>query len=167
MMMAGAQAPPKPLENTYLQEFPLVETIESSNAFSLEVRQGGSVRTHAFRPSVDYQGLAATGDTLSGPVVFVGYGIGEKGRRFRRIQGDRRRGQGGHADRRRARFPAQGDQGQVRDAVLRARAPAREAGPAPARVDQILDLQKRGAAAVLIGPRRRAGSGPLSLAHAP
>ena len=26
---------------------------------SLEIRQGGSVRTHAFRPAVDFQGLAA------------------------------------------------------------------------------------------------------------
>ena len=86
-MLAGSQAPQKPLENTYFQEFPLVETTETSTALSLETRLGGSVRTHTFRPVVDYQGMAALGDTLSGPVVFVGYGIGEKASGFDEFKG--------------------------------------------------------------------------------
>ncbi|NTU51108.1 MAG: hypothetical protein HGA94_01540, partial [Candidatus Aminicenantes bacterium] len=86
-MLSGSQAPPKAPEATYLQEFPLVETTESSTALSLEVRQGGSVRSHTFRPAIDYLGFGATGDTLTGPVVFVGYGIGEKASGFDEYKG--------------------------------------------------------------------------------
>jgi hypothetical protein len=77
-MIGLTSAPARPLQNTFFQEFPLVETVESSTSLSLDVRRGGSLKTHAFRPDVDFQGLAAVGDTLSGPLVFAGYGISEK-----------------------------------------------------------------------------------------
>jgi len=149
MMMGAPQVPTKPLENTYLQEFPLVETLESSNAFTLEVRKGGSVRTHTFRPFIDYQGLAATGDTLSGPVVFVGYGISEKGAGFDEYKGIDVAGKV-------VMLLAGAPDFLPKDITAKYAAPSfvpgapPESGPAPARVDKLIDLQKRGAAAVLM-----------------
>ncbi|MCX6572009.1 MAG: M20/M25/M40 family metallo-hydrolase [Candidatus Aminicenantes bacterium] len=147
-----SQAPPKPLENTYLQEFPLVETVETSSALSLEVRQGGSVRTHTFRPVVDYQGLAASGDTLSGPVVFVGYGIGEKGAGFDEFKGIDVKGKvvmlisgvpGFLSKDIKARYPMPSVSPMTPPA-------AGEGSPAEKRVDRLRDLRQRGAAAVLL-----------------
>jgi hypothetical protein len=147
-MLAGSPAPPKAPETTYLQEFPLVETTESSTALSLEVRQGGSVRSHAFRPMVDYLGFAATGDTLTGPVVFVGYGIGEKASGFDEYKGLDVKGKivlmiSGMPDflpkEVKAKYPM----------PSMAPPPPGSGGPAAARVDRIDDLRRRGAAAVL------------------
>jgi hypothetical protein len=148
-MLGTTITPPKPLENTYLQEFPLVETTETSRGLSFEVRRGGSVRTHTFRPVVDYQGFAALGDTLSGPVVFVGYGISEKGAGFDEFKGIDVTGKivmliAGVPDFLskdvRAKYPMPG---------LPQSAQA-GAGPAEKRVDRIEDLRVRGAAAVLL-----------------
>jgi hypothetical protein len=148
-MLTGSQAPQKPLENTYLQEFPLVETTESSSALSLEIRTGGSIRTHTFRPAVDYQGLAALGDTLTGPVVFAGYGIGEKGAGFDEFKGIDVKGKivmliAGVPDflskEVKAKYPLPG---------MPSAAPE-GSGPAVKRVDRIQDLRLRGAAAVLV-----------------
>jgi len=149
-MLGGSAAPQKPLENTYLQEFPLVETTETSTALSLETRLGGSVRTHTFRPVVDYQGMAALGDTLSGPVVFVGYGIGEKGAGFDEFKGIDVKGKivmliAGVPDFLskdvKAKYPMPG---------MSQAAPAGSGGPAAKPVDRIQDLRQRGAAAVLV-----------------
>lgn len=148
-MLGGSQAPQKPLENTYFQEFPLVETTETTSALSLEVRLGGSVRTHTFRPVVDYQGLAALGDTLSGPVAFVGYGISEKGAGFDEFKGIDVKGKivmliAGVPDFLtkdvKARYPMPGMPQMA----------ASGSGPAEKRVDRIEELHKRGAAAVLV-----------------
>jgi hypothetical protein len=148
-MLAGPQTPQKPLEPTYLQEFPLVETTETSTALSLELRIGGSVRTHTFRPAVDYQGMAALGDSLSGPVVFVGYGIGEKGAGFDEFKGIDVKGKvvllvAGVPDFLpkdvKAKYPMPG----------LSQPAAAGSGPAEKRVDRIQDLRQRGAAAVLV-----------------
>jgi hypothetical protein len=148
-MMGLSQTPQKPLENTYLQEFPLVETTETSTTLSLEIRTGGSVRTHTFRPAVDYQGMAASGDALSGPVVFGGYGTSEKGTGFDEFKGIDVKGKivmliAGVPDffskDVKAKYPMPG------------MAPAASAGPGPAaqRIDRIQDLRRRGATAVLV-----------------
>ena len=151
-MLGQSQTPQKPLENTYLQEFPLVETIETSSALSLEVRQGGSVRSRTFRPVVDYQGFAALGGTLSGPVVFVGYGIGEKGAGFDEFKGVDVKGKiviliAGVPDFLskdiKARYPMPSVSPMTPPA-------AGEGGPAGKRVDRLQDLRQRGAAAVLL-----------------
>ena len=148
-MLGGSQAPQKLLESTYFQEFPLVETTETTNALSLEVRQGGSVRTHTFRPAIDYQGLASLGDTLSGPVAFVGYGISEKGSGFDEFKGIDVKGKivmliAGVPDflskEVKARYPMPGMSQMAASA----------SGPAEKRVDRIEELHKRGAAAVLV-----------------
>jgi hypothetical protein len=151
-MLGQSQTSQKPLENTYLQEFPLVETVETSSALSLEVRQGGSVRTHTFRPVVDHQGFAALGDTLSGPVVFVGYGIGEKGAGFDEFKGVDVKGKivmliAGVPDflskDLKSKYPM--------PSMSPMKPPATgEGGPAGKRVDRLQDLRQRGAAAVLL-----------------
>jgi len=149
-MLAGSQAPPKAPEITYLQEFPLVETTESSTALSLEVRQGGSVRSCAFRPMVDYMGFAATGDTLTGPVVFVGYGIGEKAAGFDEYKGLDVKGKivlmiSGTPD----FLPAEIKVRYAMPSMSAPPPPSGQGGPATARVDRIDDLRRRGVAAVL------------------
>ena len=40
---SGATTPPRPAEKTYWQEFPLVETLETSSRMALEVRNGPAV----------------------------------------------------------------------------------------------------------------------------
>jgi hypothetical protein len=148
-MLSGPQAPQKPLENTFFQEFPLVETEETSSALSLEIRTGGSIRTHTFRPVVDYQGLAALGDTLTGPVVFAGYGISEKGAGFDEFKGIDVKGKiviliSGAPDflskELKAKYPLPGMSSAAQEG----------SGPAVKRVDRIQDLRQRGAAAVLV-----------------
>jgi len=149
MITVSPQGPAKPVENTYLQEFALIETLESSSELSLEIRDGGSVRTHAFRPSVDYQGLAATGDTLSGPVVFAGYGVSEKGVGFDEYKGIDVKGKVVMILSGAPEFLSHDVKAKYSAApAMPVAAPA--SGPAPARIDKIADLQKRGAAAVLM-----------------
>ena len=149
-MLAGSQAPPKAPEITYLQEFPLVETTESSTSLGLEVRQGGSVRSHAFRPTVDYLGFAAIGDSLTGPVVFVGYGIGEKASGFDEYKGLDVKGKivlmiSGTPD----FLPAEVKARYAMPSMSAPPPPSGQGGPAAARVDRIDGLRRRGAAAVL------------------
>ncbi|HVP91315.1 MAG TPA: M28 family peptidase [Terriglobales bacterium] len=78
--MMGAPAPQSanPPEKTYLQDFALQETVESSSQMAYEVHKGDLVKTHPFLPGVDYSSMFSTGETLKAPVIFVGYGIQEK-----------------------------------------------------------------------------------------
>lgn len=147
-MLGLSQAPARPMENTYFQEFPLVETMETSSVLSLEIRRGGSVRTHTFRPVVDFQGLAAVGDTLTGPVVFAGYGIGEKNAGFDEFKAIDVKGK---------MVLLLADTPSFLPPAIKAKYPmagASMGGPAAAspgsRIDRIQDLRKRGAAAVLL-----------------
>ena len=156
MLTASPQGPGKPPETTYLQEFPLIETLESSSTLGLEVRKGGSVRTHTFRPNLDYMGFAATGDTISGPVVFVGYGLSEKGAGFDEYKGIDVFGKvvlilPGAPD-----FLPKDIKAKYSAAPgMTGSAPpppggSPQAGPAPVRVDKFLELRKRGPAAILV-----------------
>jgi len=146
-MLGLSSTPARPLENTFFQEFPLVETVETSSTLSLEIRQGGSVRTHVFRPTVDFQGPAAVGDTLTGPVVFAGYGIGEKDAGFDEFKGLDVKGK---------IVLMLAETPSFLPPAIRAKYPpagSSMGGPAAAsadRIDRIQDLRKRGAAAVLL-----------------
>lgn len=149
-MLGGTQAPPQAPETTYLQEFPLVETTESSTSLSLEVRRGGSVRSHTFRPTIDYLGFPASGDTLTGPVVFVGYGIGEKASGFDEFKGIDVNGKivlmiSGAPD----FLPKETKAKYATPSMSAPPPPSGPGGAAAARVDRIDDLRRRGAAAVL------------------
>jgi len=78
--MMGGPAPQSatPPEKTYLQDFALQETSESSSQMAFEVHKGDNVKTHPFLPGVDYSSMFSTGESMTAPVVFVGYGIQEK-----------------------------------------------------------------------------------------
>ncbi len=79
-MMGGPGAPSQAAapERTYLQEFALEEITESSSGITLEVRSAATVKTRPFQPRMDYSSMSSSGETLTAPVVFVGYGIQEK-----------------------------------------------------------------------------------------
>jgi hypothetical protein len=79
---SGATAPPRPAEKTYWQEFPLMETLETSSRMALEVRNGGAVLNREFQTGADYSSISATGDILTAPVVFAGYGLADKDAKY-------------------------------------------------------------------------------------
>jgi hypothetical protein len=69
---------PAPPEKSYLQGLALKETTDSSTDIDVEIKTGGLTRTRSFQSGMDYMGLFAAPDSMSAPVVFVGYGIIEK-----------------------------------------------------------------------------------------
>ncbi len=79
---SGATTPPRPTEKTYWQEFPLMETLETSSRMALEVKNGPASLNREFQPGADYSSISATGDTLTAPVVFVGYGLTDKAAKY-------------------------------------------------------------------------------------
>jgi hypothetical protein len=70
------QAPPP--QRSYLQEFALRDTLESSTSIGLELHLGALTKTRAFAAGTDFTGRFSTPQALTAPVVFVGYGITEK-----------------------------------------------------------------------------------------
>jgi len=85
--MSDATTPPRPAEKTYWQEFPLMETLETSSRMALEVRNGGAVLNREFQTGADYSSISATGDVLTAPVVFVGYGLADKDAKYDDFKG--------------------------------------------------------------------------------
>ncbi|MCX6559598.1 MAG: M20/M25/M40 family metallo-hydrolase [Candidatus Aminicenantes bacterium] len=79
---SGATAAPKPPQKTFWQEFPLQETLETSSRMALEVRHGQAVLNREFQAGADYSSQAATGDVLTAPVVFAGYGVVDKDAKY-------------------------------------------------------------------------------------
>jgi len=84
---SGATTPPRPAEKTYWQEFPLVETLETSSRMALEVRNGQAVLNREFQTGADYSSISATGDVLTAPVVFAGYGVADKDAKYDDFKG--------------------------------------------------------------------------------
>jgi len=77
--MGGPPAQPAaPQERTYLQDFALKEITEASSQMTLQIRTGDTVKTRPFQSGLDYSSMSSTGETLTAPVVFAGYGIMEK-----------------------------------------------------------------------------------------
>ena len=73
--------PAAPLPNPergYLQEFPMMEALETTAGAVLEVTSGRARRTRSFAPNVDFVFSSILPLDVSAPVVFAGYGIGEK-----------------------------------------------------------------------------------------
>ncbi len=69
-------APPAP--RSYLQTFSLKESRDVETTISLETRMGALTKSRAFQPGQDFTGMTSTPESLSGPLVFAGYGITEK-----------------------------------------------------------------------------------------
>ncbi len=86
---AQAGAPAAPPERTYFQEFGLKSTTDVQSSMTLEVNKSGAMRIRTFQAGVDYQSMGRGGnpETLSAPVVFVGYGIQEPSIKFDELKG--------------------------------------------------------------------------------
>jgi len=81
-------APQAPQERTYFQEFALKEVTDSQAAVTIEVNQGGALKSRTFHSGLDFQGGMGGGEgTLTAPVVFVGYGISEPSVGFDELKG--------------------------------------------------------------------------------
>lgn len=75
--MMGGQAPAAP-RRSYFQEVVLKEISESSSQMVIETRKGDLVKSRTFTGGVDYASTTVIPETVSGTVVFAGYGITEK-----------------------------------------------------------------------------------------
>ncbi len=69
---------PAPPRRSYFQEVILKKITESSSKIVVETRKGDSVKTRTFVAGVDYSSISVVPETISGTVVFAGYGITEK-----------------------------------------------------------------------------------------
>jgi hypothetical protein len=84
---SGTTAPPRPLEKSFLQEFPLQETLETSSRMTLQVRNGPASVSREFQAGADYSSMNATGDILTAPIVFAGYGWEDKDAKYDDFKG--------------------------------------------------------------------------------
>ncbi|MCX7975377.1 MAG: M20/M25/M40 family metallo-hydrolase [Candidatus Aminicenantes bacterium] len=75
--LASDQAQAQP-QRSYFQEVVLKEIAESSSQIVVETRKGDLVKTRTFTGGIDYSSLTVIPETVSGTVVFAGYGITEK-----------------------------------------------------------------------------------------
>ncbi|MCX6576949.1 MAG: M28 family peptidase [Candidatus Aminicenantes bacterium] len=91
--MGGARgqggAPATPPERTYFQEFGLKSTSDVQSSMTLQVAKGSALKTRTFVSGIDYQAMGRGGnpETLSAPVVFVGYGLQEPSIKFDELKG--------------------------------------------------------------------------------
>jgi hypothetical protein len=81
---------PAPRERSFLQEFALKLVSDVQGSACLELQRSGAVKKREFQPGVDYQagfGRGGNAETVSAPVVFIGYGIQEPGAKFEELKG--------------------------------------------------------------------------------
>jgi hypothetical protein len=81
MMMRGAQPPPS-AKRGYFQNIPMLETLGSEGKAVAEWQKGQLKKSKTFHPDIDYSYYASDTQSLSAPVVFVGYGIQEPSLKF-------------------------------------------------------------------------------------
>jgi hypothetical protein len=77
-MFFGEQTQRRPPERSYLQEFALKETSDSSSEVSLELKMGALNKSRTFQSGMDFTGMMPGTGMIMAPVVFAGYGITEK-----------------------------------------------------------------------------------------
>lgn len=80
-MMMGGQMP-QASKRGYFQNIPMRETIETDGVATVEWQKGQQKKTRSFQPDIDYSYFASGTQSLSAPVIFVGYGIQEKSLNF-------------------------------------------------------------------------------------
>jgi len=83
----GGGAAAAPRERSFFQEITFKETTDVQSAITVESRIGAGARARTFTAGVDYQGGSGAAESVSGPVVFVGYGISEPSIGFDELQG--------------------------------------------------------------------------------
>jgi hypothetical protein len=84
---SGSTTTSRPAGKTYWQEFPLQETLETSSRMTLQVRNGQAVVDREFQAGADYSSMSATGDILTAPIVFAGYGVADKDAKYDDFKG--------------------------------------------------------------------------------
>jgi len=72
------QPPQTPQERSFLQEFAMKETTDSTTVIDLDLKIGGLSKARTFQSGVDFMGMMSGSDSFTAPVVFAGYGISEK-----------------------------------------------------------------------------------------
>lgn len=65
-------------QRSYLQEFALRETLESSTTVGLESHLGPEIKVRSFQSGQDFSGMGFLPGSVVAPVVFAGYGLTEK-----------------------------------------------------------------------------------------
>jgi len=80
MMMGGQTA--QGAKRSYFQNIPLRETLETGGMALVEWQKGQLKKTRSFQPDIDYSYFSSGTQSLSAPVVFVGYGIQEESLKF-------------------------------------------------------------------------------------
>ncbi len=84
----GGAAPAAAPERTYFQYIPFKETSEVQSSIKTDVSVGPAVKTKVFTAGVDYAGgFGGSAETVTAPVVFVGYGISEPSIGFDELKG--------------------------------------------------------------------------------
>jgi hypothetical protein len=80
-MMRGEQ-PPSQAKRSYFQNIVMVETLGNEGMAAVEWQKGQLKKSQTFQPGRDYSYYASETQTLTAPVVFVGYGIQEPSLKF-------------------------------------------------------------------------------------
>ncbi len=82
------QTPAAPRQRSYFQEFALKKVTDTQSQVTIEVASGGSVKSRAYQGGVDYPlPFASSAETVTAPVVFVGYGITEPSIKWDELKG--------------------------------------------------------------------------------
>jgi hypothetical protein len=79
--------PAAPRERSYFQEITFKETSDVQSSITVETRSGAATKSRTFTGGVDYQAGTGLPETVSAPVVFVGYGISEPSIGFDELKG--------------------------------------------------------------------------------
>lgn len=76
-----------PKERTFFQEIAMKETVSSRSAMKVETRKDGQVLTRIYSPDADYNFFPRASETVSAPIVFLGYGITEEDAKYDDLKG--------------------------------------------------------------------------------
>lgn len=81
-MFQSPQRPPTKAKRSYFQNIVMKETLGNEGMAIVEWRKGQQKKTRTFHPNADYTYFASETQSLTAPVVFVGYGIQEPSLKF-------------------------------------------------------------------------------------
>lgn len=81
MMMRGDRTP-QSAKRGYFQNIPMLETLGSEGKAIVEWQKGPLKKSKTFHPDMDYTYYASDTQSLTAPVVFIGYGIQEPSLKF-------------------------------------------------------------------------------------
>ncbi|MGD2246167.1 MAG: M20/M25/M40 family metallo-hydrolase [Candidatus Aminicenantes bacterium] len=75
--MSPPQKPPEKARRSYFQNIAFTETLSTEGLAVVEWKKGQQKKTKTFKPDMDYSYSASATQSMTAPVVFVGYGIQE------------------------------------------------------------------------------------------